>query len=375
MIRNFILFCLSLISCLFLTELAVRIFAPQQIIFTAPLIRPDTTFGWRHKENINTVVNFGDGAVHFFTDEDGNRVNFKGQTINKKLPKISILTIGDSFLESLGTENDFSIPGVIRNIFLNKYSREIEVVNTGVSGWGTNQYLLEAKYMLAKKRFDLGIIFLCSNDIVDRKIGRFIPISIRELEEGNNKIRIPKDLSFKQIKVCLFYPINNYLERKSHLFILFKKRFRFLLMRFGLAAVEIPDVYREYFRESDAWHTTADICRDIKDEFARYNTPVFFVWIPDNFQVYEDLFRKTVNALNVPIETVDLQQPNLLLKNIFLISKLTLIDPLYFMRIKAKAGVKMYGQVFCHLNNEGSVIVASYIFPIIEQYILSTSLK
>ena len=120
-LKNLGLLAVSLAISLLLGEILVRLIAPQQLIVPShDILRPDETIGWRHRENANAQINTGEGTVHFVSDENGYRINSIAEDEANAEPDISIITIGDSFLEAVQVENRFTIPQVIRRILSNK---------------------------------------------------------------------------------------------------------------------------------------------------------------------------------------------------------------------------------------------------------------
>jgi lysophospholipase L1-like esterase len=366
-LKNLLLLSVSLVISLLLGEAFVRFFVPQQLIYLNPEIwRPDDTIGWRHQENVNTEVNFGEGMVHFVTDENGYRVNYGQDRNNKGRDDISILMIGDSYLEALSVENKDAIPDVVRQLLTEKYNKTFHVTNSGVGGWSPNHYLIEAKDALKKKNYDLGIVFLyIGNDIIKTKKDSFPP----RQEGKRHHFRLPNNFTQKELIDAILYPVNDFLETRSHLYILLKTNFQTTLARLGLTAAYFPPVFKKELRESQRWDTTAEVCKTIDEEFKKHNTPVFFVLIPTNYQVHDDIFYKYIKSFNIDRESVDLSQPNTLLKEKFELLSLELVDPLEYMRKKAKEKEKMYGLVDKHFNAKGHHVLARYLIPYIETFI------
>jgi hypothetical protein len=165
--KNLALLVGALLFAAFLGEIAVRIAAPQQLIVPNPhLWRPDPIVGWRHVENANTQINTGEGMVHFRSDENGYRINYLDEDAAPADPEISILALGDSFLEAIQVESKETIPQLLQQRLTQVYQKPVEVVNAGLDGWNPNQYLIESRQILSRRSFDLGIVFLyVGNDI------------------------------------------------------------------------------------------------------------------------------------------------------------------------------------------------------------------
>ncbi len=318
------------------------------------------------------MVNTGEGPVRFVTDQDGYRISWAERGAQQaSKPDVSIITIGNSFLEALQVENERTIPQLLERFLERKYGREVLVVNDGVTRWNPGQYCLEAKRVLARKKYDLGIMFLfVGNDIASSFQSSFQARQIRT----QHRFRLPRTIRWGELNHSVFYPSNDVLETRSHLFILFKRRSQVLLSKVGLTAAHFPQIFSIKEKDSTRWEVTAEISRKIYDEFQRYHTPVFFVLLPTPYQVHEEIFDDYVRGFSIPLDTVDLEQPNKLLARSFRERSLRLVDPLEFMRQKAKEGVQLFGSVDPHLNAQGHRIVSQYIAPFAEEY-LSTNLQ
>lgn len=369
-LKNILLVFMSLIITIFMTELAIRLFLPQQLIYyNNDVWRPDSTFGWRHQENANTVINTGgEGLVHFKTDRNGYRINAGSDNEEDYGEEFSILFLGDSFLEAVQVENEETIPQLIRSHLSLKYDRNIRAYNSGVAGWDPNHYFLEAKKVLAENKIDLGIVLLyVANDIVGSMKTSYRPRAIAQHHEFN----MPKKLNWGSLKNSLFYPINDFLEVRSHLFILLKSRMDVILTKFGLTAHYFPEIFFLTEKNSDRWGTTAEICKKIYDEFASKGTPAIFVLLPASYQVHQEVFADYVAGFDIHLDSVDLEQPNKLLSKYLNDKSITLLDPLKLMREKANSGLEFYGKIDRHFNENGHQILTEFLLPFIGKHISS----
>lgn len=359
---NLLLFVCSLILCFVIGEILIRVFALQNLVLVDNKIwRPDSTFGWRHLENTSTTVNTGANKVHFKTDENGFRINNEKFSLDYK-PEHTILMIGDSFLEALQVENRYAFPELIRQNLTTVYNKKVKIVNSSVGGWGPSHYLLEAKNLLEKNNYYIGIIFLYVANDIEKSITH--SFKAREVFQPHS-FGFPKSLSFQDIKMNLLYPINDFWETKSHLFVFLKNRFQIPLSKAGLTAYYFPDVFSLSSSESTRWDTTTSICKLIADEFEKYKTQCFFVLLPAPYQVHAEIFYNYIRGFGIKRNLVDLEQPNKILKEKFGLNGLELLDPLIFMREKAYEGLRMYGKIDNHFNITGHEVMANYLTPII----------
>jgi hypothetical protein len=357
----------SLIVSLLIAEALVRLIAPQQLILLRPDIwRPDSHISHLHFSNVTTTVNTGEGEVHFFTDEDGYRVNASSRSEGSHYAK-AILTVGDSFLEALQVENESTIPQLVARSLEQKTGLSVRVDNAGVGSWNPNHYYLMAKNALEKRKYDLGIVFISlHNDIVGVETETFQPRD----PAAKHDFKIPEHLSWPAMIDALFYPANDLLETRSQLFVLFKNTSRVRLAKIGLTADNFPKIFDKTEEQSPMWEITSDICEKIENEFAAYGTPLFFVFLPAVYQVQQGEYEEYIRSFNIAVESVDLELPNRILKREFEKRGLAFSDPLESMREKALKGVKMYGLIDRHFSTAGHQAVAEFIEPLVESYIL-----
>ncbi len=359
---------LAFLFSLALGEILIRLVAPQQLIVTNNrLWKPEPVFGWRHFESADTPVNTGERLTHLVTDEHGYRINrslTKGEEAGKA--DISILMIGDSFLEALAIENEETIPQRIKQMLEAKYHKRVRAVNAGVGSWEPGQYWLEARRALALAPYDLGIVFIyIENDIVDKVRTTF---SHKEFEK-NTTLRLPREWTWNSLISAVFYPINFYLKQRSQLFVFLKERFNILLARMRLTAYYFPVIFERKEKNSKRWEITADVCQKIQQEFEKYSTPVFFVFLPTDYQLDPSALNEYIKMFDISLQSVDLEQPDKMLALSFKKRYLDFIDTLVPMRERVRRGVKMHGQIDSHLNAEGHRAVAEIIFGEVEKYL------
>ena len=353
----------AVLLALLAAELVVRAVQPQELILQnlGQLVRPDDTFGSRHRENISLTVNTGEGPVVFATDAEGYRVAGGAQPDRHNDADVLILVIGDSFLEALAVEFDQTVPALLESHLSKGHSSPTVADNTAVGGWGPNHYYLEAKRALDRRSYDVGLVFLyVGNDVIKRRLHSFAPQSVR----GERNFRVPLNLQWQEWKNGVFYPINDLLETRSHLFILVKHPMWTTLARLGLTAAYFPDTFLRSNRSADWWGITAEAAKAIENVFSDHGVPVIFVLIPSRTQVHEDVFHRYVQGFGIDPETVDLEQPSRLLKHEFEARNLVLMDPLEEMR--RHSGGPLYGSVDYHFNANGHKFVASYLQPYLE---------
>jgi hypothetical protein len=269
--------------------------------------------------------------------------------------------LGDSFIEALSVECDAAIPERTRLSMEHSLGVRVRMDIAAVGGWDPNQYLLEARRVLARRSYDLGVVFLfIANDIVSNRVDSYpaCPYATRP------RLRWPRSRRRSEVIDAFFYPVNDALEMRSHLYVLFKGSMRVWLAKVGLTARQrIPELFIKGHASSPCWPVTADICKDIEQEFALHGTPVLFVLLPANYQVYERIFQEYAESFDTDPQSVDLTQPNVRLQQECAARGLQLLDPLPYMRQQAEQGVRMYPKFDMHFNENGHRVVSEFLAP------------
>ncbi len=349
------LLALSLLLGLGVAELAVRIAAPQQLIAFRPDIwRPADTVGYLRNGNVRARINTGERTVSVLTDAEGFRVGAAG----RRDAPLTVLLLGDSFMEALQVEYEQSLAGLIEARLPARVGTAVAVREAGIAGWDPNHYLLRARQLLPRETFGLVVVALyAGNDLIRERIERFPP---REAAE-RHRFGLPSSLRWSAIVESVLYPFNNVLETRSHLFVLLKKRLRAVRMRMGLSPAYVPPGVRRADATAPLWDVTADACRDLAAAGAARGVPTVFVLIPGPQLVDTAVLGEYVRAFRLDTLDVDFEQPHRLLPAALRARGLRVVDALPAMRRAAAAGTPLYGRVDDHLTPQGHAVVEAAI--------------
>lgn len=134
-----------------------------------------------------------------------NTLGFRGREITEKKPNnvTRIMILGDSYAWGYGVADDEVFPSVLEKD-LNQTGRRFEVLNTGVSGWGTDQQYLF--YVHQGQKFEPDIVVLAfflindpKNNIFSTQYGLNKPLFLdTDLTLGNVPVPKPDDVSFRK---------------------------------------------------------------------------------------------------------------------------------------------------------------------------------
>ena len=348
----------ALVVAVVITEGAVRLVAPQQLVLRRPDVwQPVDSLGWAHRSEVQTTIHTGERVVEFVTDNEGYRVGKSGRLE----AATRILILGDSYMEAIAVQHEQSVPGLLEANLQAPLGRRVAVRNAGVSGWDPSQYLIQARKSLRGEDFDLALVALfVGNDVVAEKVDHLPP---RGYKASHHPLRIPRALTFSEIHAAVLLPIRTYLEPRSHLFQFLRSKTFVIRNKLGLTTYDFPEVFLLREADSAKWEVTAGICRDIAEVAASYGVPVLFVLVPTYYQVDRTKFDRFVRAVGLDSTAVDLVQPNRLLTDALRALDLDVLDPLRALQTAHRNGLKVTGDVDWHLSPDGHAVVARYIEP------------
>jgi lysophospholipase L1-like esterase len=205
---------LTFVSVLFvfvLLEIGLRLYAgflyPKMMVF-------DDKLGWRHATNVSrTFVNeFGEEALVVL-----NEFGFRGspRTIEKPANRRRILVLGDSFTEGVQVGD--------RDLFTARMEMadpELEVINTGVGGYGTVQQYLYLKSEGLRFNPDMVLLMFFENDLTDNALTfypGFGPKPYARFDQEHLQIVETLDSS-EHRKYIMPFPFRDALNRHSYFY-------------------------------------------------------------------------------------------------------------------------------------------------------------
>jgi hypothetical protein len=342
----------------------VRAVAPQQLIsYRSDVYQPAETLRYTKRPNIRTTINSGERTVHLTTDREGLRVGRTGRGD----AETSVLVLGDSFMEALQVEYEQSVPGLLESALPALIERSVAVRNAGVGGYAPNQYAVLARRLLGREHFAMVLIMVClQNDVEPRH-----RIWAAQLPHMDHPLRVPNGLTSGELIDALAYPINDFLEQRSHLFTLARYGFRTALMRLHLSPLPLPTLYLKHRAMDPAWDSTVVILHEIGSMATARGVPVLYVLLPSSFQVDTAEWARYVRAFRVDTTDVDLNQPNRRIGGGLRGLGDSVIDATPTLAAAVRSGIQTHGRLDPHLTPEGHALVARLIEPSVGALIAS----
>lgn len=343
---NASLFAGSLLIVLLLTEFAFRIFYPQQLILldSAEVWVPKDTIGYANKPLANTQINTGERTVSYRTNSEGHRI---AQDPITKADK-NILFLGDSYLHAIQVEAE--------DIFCHKTAQllsdtqTVSYTSTGSGGYNPNQYLIALKKEVRRKKYDLVVTTLyLPNDCVDSVYTYQPPIPSQMLQDVN----FSSFFDWRNFGVNVLRPINEVLERNSHVYVFGKRRLKPILVSLLENTQYIEDPFLFEKSTSLRWTSTSTILHAIDATAQANGIPCLFVLIPSSYQVDEELWKIHLAADGLTPKDAYRFLPNQKIDSLG--KDLAILD---LTKAMLQSDAPLFGSVDAHFNNAGHELAA-----------------
>lgn len=153
---NILMLFVTCLICIIMIEVFIRIFYPQTLV---PFAGYDRILGWGNVPSTSAVQSNKDYKVIVNINSKGMRD--KEYSYEKPKGVLRILVLGDSFTWGAGVENNETFSKFLENIL----DTNVEVINAGVNGYGTDQEYLFLTTKGYKYRPDIVLLAFCLNDI------------------------------------------------------------------------------------------------------------------------------------------------------------------------------------------------------------------
>lgn len=258
---------------------------------------PDKILGWKHNPQLNTTFYGSDFTSHILVNYEGfSDVN---HNLNKDPNIVRIVVLGDSFTEAWQVDFYKSFPRL-----LEKSLNNVEVLNFGVSSFGTDQEYLTYKHYARKYDPDIVIVVFSNNDVRDNYEILYNLSSKINLMQNKPFFNIDRGVLSLKNFTPYRRPFTNSILRKSSLLSLINN----LVFRKNLEEKDLPEGYKIFSESYDynwdnAWNITFKILGEFKEQVEKDKSKFILVIGVDSIQVSEEeqnkLFSKYKDAKNI----------------------------------------------------------------------------
>jgi hypothetical protein len=285
------------------SELAVRLLAPQPI-------------GLSHQDRYGLALHYP--GITRFLPQYGHAVSFNSvgmrdreHTFEKPAGTFRILLLGDSFMEALQVPADSMLATLMERDLSRETGRPVEVVNAGVSGWGTGD---ELRYLTRYGRAyhpDLVVVAMTlHNDISDNLRREWYTT-----RDGALVDRDPRPLPWLQFKVL---GLKAFLATHVEIYQLLRRgRHRGDMQQAAqalnthviklLTVPSPPDIV-------SGWQLTDRLLEAIRDTSKAVGAPMALILLPLRVQLADTTFVHFAKRAGRPLDRMSMYQPQTMIR-------------------------------------------------------------
>lgn len=214
---SIILFLIVIVSSIVLGEIIVRIFAPQPIV---PRFVESAPWGIRKViANVDAIHKTDEYSYRYRTNSQGFR-GTKEYSLNPQEGVYRILVQGDSVTLGHGVKDNETFSAVLEDMLIKK-GIKAEVINMGVSGFGTAEELIQFNNVAKKYQPNLVILGYFQNDDKNNHVSKLYEVKDGQLQRKLQEFQ-PGIYFRDRISAIPFY---NFFSQNSHLLTFFRNYF------------------------------------------------------------------------------------------------------------------------------------------------------
>ena len=357
---------ITIIVWLAIFEIFLRFFYPQSLSpdFLPTIDRDtfseyDSVLGWSLKPNAEGSFFSGEFNIRIKNNGQGLRIN---HTINPKKSKFRIAFLGDSNVWGFGVEDKNRMSEQMEKMLGN-----IEVINFGVSGYGTDQYYLSLNKSVLKYDPDMVITTFYPNDLIEsgNSINHGYPKPYFNMTQKGlvlTNVPVPRIANWSDRKYPFMIKINFFLSHTSHAYALMKPLLKKIyndfkdpgtITPYWIEMIRVPMIkeYENYF------DLNGRIYCKMSDELKQRNISLVVVNIPHRSYLIQKELKTQLKDYHVSQDSIDIQRPISLMENLSRKCGFKFIDIYQYFRSYHDA-TKFYYAVDEHLNTNGHKKVA-----------------
>jgi hypothetical protein len=362
----------------------------------------DSLLGWKHIPNTNTVrISIGG------TNKVPYQINSRGirgpeYPYEKAHNEYRILFLGDSYTEGYIVEFDDLFSEVMTSELNNKKKGiYFRAINSGTSGWSTDQELLFFQSEGEKYNPDLTILMFFQNDLAYNNQPKDFGMFYKPLFKKENgklvltNVPVPKpdkivyDDQLNPEKESIFKKLKLWLHGKSRLYGFIKERVKYTYFLNNLAIkLHLKDkpekeadslrprefvVWEKEYNESvrQSWQITEAMLIKLKEETDSIGSELLVFFVPHEGGVYQEVWSKIKENYGLSDEKWNIDQVGLELGAVCKRNSIDFINPTELFRSRAKELQKdkklMYDPKDKHWNVEGNKFAGE----LLAEYIVS----
>lgn len=361
---NLALAALSTLAALAFGEAAVRWIRPQPL--EAACVWEDGTL--RHLPSFShryTRAGMFSNVIRY------NALGLRGPEVapHRAAGTTRVLFLGDSFVEGKQVGEDEVMTAAMTRLARER-GMALEIVNAGVSGYGTAEELRLWERLGPELSPDVVLVGLYTNDI-----GNNVERGLFVLDGAGSLLKAREP---KRPKARWAYDARHWLAARSHLYMLAKEGLRGGLRGKEAQAVDGRDgafleaqeafaTVPEPANPPASWRLTLALLDALRLSVEASGARFAVVLLPARFQVYEEIWREHSAALGLEPGRYDLETPGKILAAWSSRTGAQVIDLLGPFRDRAPASPPLYFRIDTHFTAAGHRLAAEVVLEALPQ--------
>jgi len=226
--------------------------------------------------------------------------------VRKEKGIFRIMLLGDSFLEAFQVRYEDSFTSIVERKLGKQFGCPIEVLNAGVSGWGTDDQLTYLKrYGLSLTPDMVVVVMTLHNDVMDNLREKF-----HMVREGRLVEKPFRRTGWAQYKVL---ELKGWLAARLHLYQLFLRYWRSERVRGEAQLLDnhVVNLFKERPIDGvkEGWEITGLLLKEMKVTIDRSGGKMAIVLVPLSLQLYENEFAGLVMRHRLDREEIMVDGP------------------------------------------------------------------
>jgi lysophospholipase L1-like esterase len=341
----------SLVLALAAADFGVRLLAPQPV-------------GLSHQDRYGLALHYP--GITRFLPQYGHEVSFNSvgmrdgeHAFEKKAGTFRILLLGDSFMEALQVPADSMLATLMERDLTRATGRSVEVINGGVSGWGTGDELRYlTRYGLAYHPDLVVVAMTLHNDISDNLRREWYT-----LHDGILVDRDPQPKSWVQFKIL---ELKAFLATRVQLYQLLRRvRHEGEMQRVGQALnAHVVELFTVPSPPNIGlgWQLTERLLGAMRDTSKAAGSQMAVVLLPLRYQLTDTTFASFVKHAKMPPDRMGMYQPQTMVRRMADSLHVPVVDLLpAFQQWTAAGKAPLYLDWDGHWNDAGHRLAANVV--------------
>lgn len=341
----------TLIFALAVAEVAVRLVAPQPV-------------GLSHQDRYGLALHYP--GIDPYLRQFGHKVSFNSagmrdreHTLEKQPGTFRILLLGDSFMEALQVPADSMLATLMERDLTRETGHPVEVINAGVSGWGTGDELRYlTRYGLAYHPDLVVVAMTLHNDISDNMRREWYTMRDGALVDLDPKQKSWFEYKVLNLKAFLatHFQLYQLLRRVRHM-----GEMQEVAQALSAHVVELLTVPSPP-NIATGWQLTDRLLGAMRDTAKAAGSQMAVVLLPLRYQLADTAFASFVKQAKMAPERMGMYQPQTMIKQMTDSLHIPVVDLLpAFQQRTATDKAPLYLEWDGHWNDAGHRLAADVI--------------